>query len=194
MKKTVITILFLCIVGFYLNTAANAATVTFTKPTIKVDTNKEETAFSKKINQTREEIEQLVISLDLKEKVKFFGLRKDIGDLLQAVDIFVFPSIYEGLGISLIEAQISGLPCIVSNAIQDEAIITDNVIKLEITDKSAEEWVSNILNININDKNRVINIEDEKIKKFNVQEVCNRLEHIYLEDSNKQYQRKKITN
>lgn len=142
----------------------------------------------------REEIEQLVISLDLKEKVKFFGLRKDIGDLLQAVDIFVFPSIYEGLGISLIEAQISGLPCIVSNAIQDEAIITDNVIKLEITDKSAEEWVSNILNININDKNRVINIEDEKIKKFNVQEVCNRLEHIYLEDSNKQYQRKKITN
>lgn len=68
MKKTVITILFLCIVGFYLNTAANAATVTFTKPTIKVDTNKEETAFSKKINQTREEIEKAKAESEAKQE------------------------------------------------------------------------------------------------------------------------------
>ena len=58
MKKTVITILFLAIVGFYLNTAANAATVTFTKPTINIDTNKEESAQSKKKKQTKEDIEK----------------------------------------------------------------------------------------------------------------------------------------
>lgn len=58
MKKVIITALFLGIVGFYINTAANAATVTFTKPTINVDTNKEESALSKKINQTKEDIEK----------------------------------------------------------------------------------------------------------------------------------------
>lgn len=45
------------------------------------------------------------------------GLRSDIPDVLQAIDIFLFPSIYEGMPLSVVEAQASGLPCIISDAV-----------------------------------------------------------------------------
>ncbi|WP_229720278.1 glycosyltransferase family 1 protein [Oceanobacillus neutriphilus] len=69
----------------------------------------------------RDEIEAIVSAADLKENIRFAGLREDIPVMLHSMDVFVFPSIYEGLGLVLLEAQASGVPCIVSEAIQPEA-------------------------------------------------------------------------
>lgn len=60
------------------------------------------------------ELEQLKESLGLQEKVFLVGSSQQVSDYLQAVDTFVLPSLYEGLAISMVEAQASGLPILVS--------------------------------------------------------------------------------
>ncbi|RDI45716.1 glycosyltransferase [Falsibacillus pallidus] len=67
------------------------------------------------------ELEEMVAKEGMTEDIKFAGIREDIPALLHTMDLFVFPSKYEGLGIVLLEAQASGLHCIVSEAIQPEA-------------------------------------------------------------------------
>ncbi len=57
----------------------------------------------------------------LSENIRLVGIRADIETMLHSMDVFVFPSLYEGLGLVLLEAQASGLPCVVSEAIQPEA-------------------------------------------------------------------------
>ena len=70
--------------------------------------------------------------------------RDDVPNLLQAMDVFVFPSIYEGLSIALIEAQIAGLRCVVSDRIKNEAIVTEGNSMLSLSD-TEEEWCSAIV-------------------------------------------------
>ena len=75
--------------------------------------------------------------------VRFLGIRTDISQLLQAADVFAFPSIFEGFGISVVEAQAAGLPCVMSNTVTDECIVTDLVTALPIDDP--EVWAEEIL-------------------------------------------------
>ncbi|MGY6766145.1 glycosyltransferase family 1 protein [Faecalibacterium prausnitzii] len=82
--------------------------------------------------------------LGLETAVLMLGVRTDIPDLLQAMDVFLFPSLYEGLGIVTIEAQASGLPCIVSNAVPNEAFITELIQPISL-DESSEHWAKEIL-------------------------------------------------
>lgn len=77
----------------------------------------------------RGEIEKKVASLDLGDSVRFLGVTDKVGEYLQGMDTFIFPSINEGLGIALVEAQAAGLPCVVSQSIQPEADIGAGLIK-----------------------------------------------------------------
>lgn len=95
--------------------------------------------------QTRKALEQRVIMENLENHVIFTGVRSDVPELLQAMDIFVFPSIFEGLPVTLIEAQAAGLPCIISDAITEEVILTDLVTKISLN-SSLDEWIKCILN------------------------------------------------
>ena len=83
-------------------------------------------------------------ALGIAEHVRFLGVRGDVADLMQAMDVFVFPSLYEGLGIVLIEAQAAGLPCVVSDTIPREAYLTD-LVTAERLSSSTETWADNIL-------------------------------------------------
>ncbi|QDY44832.1 glycosyltransferase family 1 protein [Planococcus glaciei] len=75
----------------------------------------------------RSQLEKKVMELNLSENVIFTGIRNDIPELMQAMDLFLFPSLYEGLPVTLIEAQASGLPCVVSNTVTEETKITNHV-------------------------------------------------------------------
>ena len=75
--------------------------------------------------------------------------RSDVDELYQAMDIFVMPSIFEGLPVVLIEAQANGLPCLISTNISNEVMVTSNVSNMSLK-KSAEEWAKNILNKDLN--------------------------------------------
>lgn len=92
----------------------------------------------------RAEIEQKAAALGLSDDVIFTGVRSDVPDLLQAMDCFVFPSMYEGLGIVVIEAQASGLSCIVSDGVPSECAITDLVEHCPLS-KGPEYWARTIL-------------------------------------------------
>lgn len=93
------------------------------------------------------EIKEKVKKLGLHDKVLFLGKRDDINELLQAMDVFVFPSLFEGLPVTLIEAQASGLPIIKSENVSKQCIITPNVFTLSLND-SPLKWAQKILEIN----------------------------------------------
>lgn len=92
------------------------------------------------MSQIREKAQKLGIA----EHVHFLGVRSDVADLMQAMDVFVFPSLYEGLGIALIEAQAAGLHCVVSDTIPHEAYLTD-LVDSESLSAPAEKWAEKIL-------------------------------------------------
>lgn len=91
-----------------------------------------------------ERIKTKVKSLHLQDKVKFLGLRNDVNNLLQAMDVFVLPSLSEGLGIVAIEAQAAGLPCIVSDAIPNECMITDYIKNFSLS-KTPSNWADLVI-------------------------------------------------
>ncbi len=83
-------------------------------------------------------------ALGIKNRIRFLGVRSDIPELMQAMDVFVFPSKFEGLGIVLVEAQASGLPSVVSDTIPDEAFLTELPTKMSLS-ASPEKWADMIL-------------------------------------------------
>ena len=120
-------------------------------------------------------IKEKVKQLNIEEKVMFLGFREDIDLLLNCMDIFIFPSFYEGLPVSIIEAQTSGLHVFVSNTISDEAKINENFNKINSFD--IKEWTSSILNIKINERT---NSYKNTIKAgYDIKDTCNMLEKIY---------------
>ncbi|SDL11068.1 Glycosyltransferase involved in cell wall bisynthesis [Salinimicrobium catena] len=91
----------------------------------------------RKGNSTKE-IENFLTTNDLKTTIKFLGHRNDIYELLVAADIFVFPSLFEGLGGSLIEAQAAGLPLICSDIpVFQEVVTKDNAVFHQTNDPTA---------------------------------------------------------
>ena len=91
-----------------------------------------------------EEIRAEARKAGIADRVRFLGVRKDVGKLLSALDAFIFPSLYEGLGIVMVEAQANGLPVFCSEAVPKEAFITDSVVHLPL-ESGPEEWARRIL-------------------------------------------------
>ncbi len=81
-----------------------------------------------------------VKAYDLEDNVRFLGLREDIPQLLQAMDLFLFPSLFEGLPVTLVEAQAAGIPCVISDTITDEIMITDRISKVPL-DADINQWL-----------------------------------------------------
>lgn len=80
--------------------------------------------------------------LGLEKNVSFLGSRSDVKYIMQAMDVFILPSLYEGLPIVGVEAQISGLACLFANTITQEIKITSNSYFLDL--KNLDEWVNKI--------------------------------------------------
>lgn len=93
-----------------------------------------------------EAIKKQIKELNLESSVILTGVRSDVCDLLQAFDVFVFPSIYEGLPVTVIEAQASGLKCLLSDTITKEVDITGLVEYMSLNN-SASEWAEKILSM-----------------------------------------------
>jgi glycosyltransferase involved in cell wall biosynthesis len=83
--------------------------------------------------------------LHLKDRVIRTGVRSDVSDLLQAMDAFLFPSLYEGLGIAVVEAQAAGLPCFIADTIPEEVVIAPLVRRLSVK-APPRSWADAILN------------------------------------------------
>lgn len=87
----------------------------------------------------RSDVEKQIAELRLEENVLLLGERSDVAELLNAMDAFVLPSKFEGLGIVVIEAQANGLHCICSKQVPGEVNLTDNVDFVSLNNEDA--WI-----------------------------------------------------
>lgn len=95
--------------------------------------------------EDEEKLKNKVKQLELENKVQFFGVRKDVFELLQAMDIFVFPSKFEGLPLALLEAQASGIQVYASKDVIPSAVKMSNDFHFISLNNSPEEWAKIIL-------------------------------------------------
>ncbi len=94
----------------------------------------------------RQEIEQYIKEHDLLARVHVLGRRADAAQLYQCMDVLVLPSLWEGLPVTLIEAQTAGLPCIASDCVTKDANITGNIRYVGIRDTDIENWIQELKN------------------------------------------------
>lgn len=125
----------------------------------------------------KKEIKEKTKKENLDDVIKILGIQKNINDYLQAIDIFAFPSLYEGLGMAAIEAQTSGLNCILSEKIPKEVKINENVFFLDIN--SEEEWKNKIIEMS-NNYDRNININKIKEAGYDIKTEAIKLEKMYI--------------
>ena len=121
------------------------------------------------------DIKEKVKDLNIADKVLFLGFRDDISNILNAMDIFIFPSLHEGLPISLIEAQTNGLSVVTSSCIPNEANISNDFIKMN--DYDTNNWVNTILNIKLS--NRENSYKNAIKNGYDIKDVSNELKKIY---------------
>lgn len=124
-------------------------------------------------------IEHLVKSKGMDDHVTFLGRRSDVPQLLQAFDIMVFPSHFEGLPVTLIEAQCAGLPCVISNNIPKEVILTDLVEQISL-DETATTWAEKLIATVSRPFDRATHAEKVASAGFDIKENSKWLEKFYL--------------
>jgi glycosyltransferase involved in cell wall biosynthesis len=130
----------------------------------------------------KREIEQKAAHLGIRDKVIFTDIRHDVPRLMQgAMDIFLFPSIYEGLGLVLIEAQTAGLQCITSQSVPEEATVIHPLVNRLSLSKPASTWAHEALKNCQNKpdltKSEILNIMENS--PFNIKISVQKLQEIY---------------
>ena len=95
--------------------------------------------------ENQQTIKKKVKKYKLQNKVVFTGAVEDTYNLMQAMDIFVFPSLYEGLPLTMIEAQASGLPCVISDKVPQECIITNGLVTYCKLEEKPVKWANIIM-------------------------------------------------
>lgn len=130
--------------------------------------------------ETRKAIEELARELGIEDKVVFLGTRNDVPNCMQMMDGFIFPSYYEGLGIVLIEAQATGLPCVASkDVIPMEAKVVENFLFISLED-GEDKWAEQILNM-CRANNRENRIEEVRKAGYDIKESSATLQNFYIE-------------
>lgn len=125
------------------------------------------------VGPLKNEIEKLVEKYNLKKNVKFLGLRQDVDYIYSALDYVVFPSLYEGLSVALIEAQISEIKIFASDTIDKNTDISQNIYWLSLKD-SAAKWAQCILNT---DKTR--NNKNIQAEKYDIKVIAKKMQDLY---------------
>lgn len=126
------------------------------------------------------EIEQLVKEKGLSDSVVFAGMQSKVEEFLSAIDVFIFPSLWEGMPLSVIEAQASGLQCIVSDAIDKDVCITNYITSMSL-EQDAQEWAIRIEKLDEIDRDKTSEECIQIIKEANYDSYKNstELEKIY---------------
>lgn len=129
--------------------------------------------------ELKDEIAAKAIELECIDRIVFLGVRNDIPDILSAIDIIVFPSLYEGLPNTIIEAQATGLRCILSDVISHEVDLTGDIKFLSLN-SPASEWADMTVSYGYNYE-RHNNKEVFINKGYDIETVTRRFEQIVFE-------------
>ena len=126
-----------------------------------------------------EKIRERVSRSKFKDRIILYGETNTPEKMYMAMDMMVFPSRYEGLPVTLIEAQISGLPCLVSSSITDEVFFTDEIRSLSI-EESPEIWADKVMEATFHESRYEDYLKyNEDINKYNIKNCVIDLEDEY---------------
>ena len=126
-------------------------------------------------SQLREKAKQLQIEQD----VEFLGLRNDISELLQAMDIFLFPSLHEGFSVAFVEAQTTDIKAVISDGVPQESILIPENVTVIPLKNSAQQWAEKIAEIHNFERKNVADLIKEK--GYDIKENAQKLEKKYKE-------------
>lgn len=123
--------------------------------------------------ELRSDIEIKIEKMNLNDSVILLGNINNVNEYLMAMDCLIFPSRYEGLPLSIIEAQVTGISVYLSNSVTNEVDLSDNIIFLPL-EIGPNEWAKRI----VNDKN-TNRLFSEKINKYDINHTVEELKKIY---------------
>lgn len=129
------------------------------------------------VGELQSSIKSMVDNKGLSERTHFLGMRSDIPELLHMMDVIVFPSLYEGLPVTLIEAQVAKVPCLVSDNVTKEVKIS-NIIHFLSIERSADDWAREI--------DQILHSKEESIvdtREWDLHKIVNQIEDIYTADN-----------
>jgi len=121
------------------------------------------------------QIRELARQEKLEDRVLFLGSRSDVNRLYNAMDCYVFPSLFEGLGVVLIEAQSNGLPCFVSDRVTKEVDVTHTVKFLPLNEKA---WIDAL--VGIKQTARLDTNKEIQNAGYDISSVAKDLEDLYI--------------
>lgn len=129
--------------------------------------------------ELKNKITQEAKELGVHDNTLFLGNREDVNEILQMFDVFLFPSKYEGLGLSIIEAQAVGMKCVISDTIPHEVDLTSLITRVSLND-SPNKWAEQILK----NKTESTTKDREEIKKlyergYDINKVIESISNIY---------------
>ena len=126
----------------------------------------------------RGRIEEKASRLGLKDSIKFLGIRDDIHVILKLFDVFIMPSLYEGFPVTLIEAQASGLMCIVSDRISREVDLGLGLLEfLPLGKKYIDDWARKVA---LSGKRKKNTINESVIREFDIKEIAFEIQSFYI--------------
>lgn len=125
------------------------------------------------------ELENKAKALGIEDRVIFYGVSKDIPALMSAMDIFLFPSMMEGLGIVAVEAQTSGLNVLCSDRVPSEAFITELAHSLPLS-SGEEEWAKKALSILKNDSERRSRYDEIRAAGYDIRSTAEQMKKYFL--------------
>lgn len=126
--------------------------------------------------ELKEEIEEYVKSKNLDKAVKFLGAIDNVNEMLLAADVFILPSLYEGLPFVLVESQAASIPAIVSDSITDEVVFSD-YINFKSLKNSVEDWAKAA--IDLLDCKRELDLDSIQKSGFDMKTMITDLTAIY---------------
>ncbi len=127
--------------------------------------------------ELKEKIKQKAQELGILKQIIFVGHSEKVQELLQAMDVFVFPSLFEGFGLAVLEAQTTGLPCFLADHITKEVEVTDLVEYISLKE-SPRYWANKILDKK--EVKRENKVELVKKQKYDIKDIAKELEEFYI--------------
>ena len=128
----------------------------------------------------QQHLETLICELNIADRVKLLGYRKDVKELCEMADVFVFPSYREGLSVSVMEAMANGLPVICSRIRGNTDLIDENGGAL-FDPYSVEDCASKVKSLLISDLEALGSYNQNKVQNFSIDIVNDRMKEIYVE-------------
>lgn len=125
--------------------------------------------------ELKKEIENKVKELSLSDYIQMLGSRKDVNEILQCSNALLMPSLFEGLPFTLVEAQVAGVPCLISDTVSEMANC-GKCFSMSLTQEPSE-WAMNLSDIL--DGKIVLENNQEKLKQFDLKYMVNQLESVY---------------